>query len=219
MSEHGLQIRGSHGVLQIDSTYVNLSLESKQTIIAPGGYRENNSYMQSGKITKLPAAIGKSPLIAAIPSDWVLINDGEIYQSAGAPKSTIEIFVFSDKKTNWFKSAWGLSVKNKNGVEVYNSNMAVMKIVDVITLGFVQYWTYPIPAGKKYAFIVNGGREEYRLLSRDNMTGYNHEFMVKDSKLQINFSDVISWYADEGEYSYISSDFNLTIIVVDVTGL
>lgn len=219
MADSGLQIRGNHGVLQIDSTYVNLSLQIKQTISIPGGYLINNSYSTSGKSTSLPKTFDKLPLVAAIPTDWVRIYDGSIYQSAGAPKASVECFVFTENKTNWFQSAWGLSVKNKNGIEVYNSNMAVMKIVDVINLGFTTFWTYQIPTDKKYAFIVNGGREEYKLLSRDRMEGYWHEFVVKDGKLQIGFHSVMGWYADEGEYSYIASDFNITIIVVDVTGM
>lgn len=219
MAEYGFQLRGSHGNLQIDGRYQNMNITIKENLVCPGGYSENNSYMQKGAITSIKQPFPPTTTIVALDSDnWVRAEGRSVYQAAGAGKANVTFFGFGTNKLNWFGSGYGLSVCNETGLEVYNSNWAVMKVIGFFNLGFVKYWSFKIPHGKRYAVVVNGGRVEYNMSSYDAV-GMWHEYRRNGDTIEIRYNEnAMWWFRDDDEISFVAQNIDLSVIVIDVTG-
>ncbi|MDE9454577.1 hypothetical protein [Xenorhabdus bovienii] len=219
MSQHGFELRGSHGVLQIDGRYQNMNLTFKESLVAPGGYLYNDGYIKKGSTTSFSNLIPPTTTILAVDSDnWVKVFDDRIQQATGAEKANVTLYGFGTNKQNWFNSQYGLSVRNEVGQEVYNSNWAIMKVVDVFNLGFVKNWIYNIPAGKKYAIMMGGGRVEYGAEQFDAW-GCWHEVRRNGDQFEIRYNEeAMWWFRDADESSYIAQDLPLSILILDVTG-
>ncbi|MCU6236751.1 hypothetical protein KWH75_06670 [Morganella morganii] len=219
MAQHGFQLRGSHGILQVDGRYQNMNVTMKESIVAPGGYSVNNSYMRKGCVTTLKMPLPPTTTIMAVDSDnWVRMDDGNIEQEAGAGTANITVYGFGTDQRKWFDSKFGLSVRNEIGQEVYNSNWAVMKVVNFFNLGFIKNWRFKIPPGKKYAAVVNGGRVAYEMGGYDG-TGMWHEFRRNGDTIEIRYNeDAMWWFRDDDEFSFVAQDIDLSVIIIDVTG-
>lgn len=185
----------------------------------PGGYSENNSYMRKGAITTIKQPFPPTTTIVALDSDnWVRAEDSSVYQAAGSRKANVTFFGFGTNRLNWFGSGYGLSICNEIGLEVYNSNWAVMKVIGFFNLGFVKYWSYKIPSGKRYAVVVNGGRVEYNMSSYDAV-GMWHEYRCNGDTIEIRYNeDAMWWFRDDDEYSFVAQNIDLSVIIIDVTG-
>ncbi|KLU17161.1 MULTISPECIES: hypothetical protein [Xenorhabdus] len=217
---HGFELRRSHGILQVDGRYQNMNLTIKESVVAQGGYVENSTYRRIGVNTSFSKPVPPTTTITAVDSDNWINSAGGIKQAAGAGKANVTLYGFGTNKQNWFNSQYGLSVRNEQGQEVYNSNWAVMKVVDVFNLGFVRNWSYKIPAGKKYALMMGGGREEYQMgYYSNNAYGCWHEFRRIGDRFEIRYNEnTMWWFRDEDEISYVAQDYDLNIIILDVTG-
>lgn len=220
MANHGFQLTGSHGIFQIDGTHQNMCLADAFSMQGTGGRVYYGGDIDTGYTAKFPPIITNSNSIIAMDCDnWVGIFDDSMVQPIGAGKVNTKIYVFSDKPHNWYQSNMGLSIRNDKNVEVYNSNWATMKIVDVFHLGinYIKSWNYKIPVGKKYAFAIFGGGHEVSISHYDGKTSYYFWRRV-GNLFEINFmtySEFLS--AARNMYKFIKSP--MSIIVVDVTDI
>ncbi|WP_434523865.1 hypothetical protein [Photorhabdus asymbiotica] len=218
MAEHGFQLRGEHGFLQIDGRYQNMDLTVKKTFGAPGGYSTKDSYSERGRLTKWNEILSPSTSIIAIDSnDWVVSIDEGVYQAAGANRANVTIYGFGTDKKHWFKSTHGLSVLNDKGQEVYNSNWAALRVVDVFNLGHIKKWAYQIPPGKQYAMVMSGGRLEY-VMAQNRAIEFVYFMRKIGNRFEVEYRESMWWFRDEDENSYVAQDFPLSILILDVTG-
>ncbi|OCQ54098.1 hypothetical protein Ppb6_00648 [Photorhabdus australis subsp. thailandensis] len=218
MAEHGFQLRGKHGFLQIDGKYQNMDLTDKKTFVAPGGYSYKNSSTERGSMTRGNGAFSPSTNIIAVDSnDWVAPIGDSVYQAPGAGRANVTTYGFGTDKKHWFKSTHGLSVLNDKGQEVYNSNWAALRVVDVFNLSHVKKWAYEIPPSKQYAMVMGGGRVEY-IASQMRAYGYCYFMRKIGNRFEVEYRESLWWFRDEDEGSYVAQDFPLSILILDVTG-
>lgn len=218
---YGLQVRGEHGILQIDGLYKNMSLYKKATFSLPGGSEGSSSWGEYGKWVHYPFTAPPESLLAFIPSQYCVVNFdlGGIEQLYGSPAGQCEIFCFTGDNTHYFQSTYGVQVRNPNTLqEVFNSNWVILRIVDVFNLeGGASGWKYTIPNGKKYAIAVGGGMKKYTT-NGERMYGDSTCFKISDNTFHIDVLRESWWYRDEDEKAYTASLFGLSILIIDVTG-
>lgn len=144
----GLQVHGSHGVLQVDENYRNLCFKSKGNISGSGTVVVNNASF---------------PIVALYPTAGTAIIthvtvSGSTYTFS--IEGTTEYFVF-DVPPAFPANGVGLQVWDAAGAPAFDSNLPYMKPVDVFdhTVAAPPPSTdtdtgYRKPAGKKYAIAM-----------------------------------------------------------------
>ncbi|WP_434523868.1 hypothetical protein [Photorhabdus asymbiotica] len=218
MVNHGFQLTGDHGIFQIDGTHQNICLADVFSVQGTGGVVYDSADVDSGRITKLPLIFVNTSTIIAIDCDnWAQISADSMIQPIHAEKVNAKIYAFSDKPNNWYKSNMGLSIRNDQNIEVYNSNWAIMKIVDVFNISYVESWSYKIPAGKKYAFVVLSGNVEVSIRNHDGEV-YNHFYRRVGNLFEINFMAYSKFISYASRMHHVIKT-PISIIVIDVADL
>ena len=211
----GLQVTGSHGVLQIDETYRNLSLRAKGAV--------------SGSVSLASAT---SPLIAFTTTNTLgaLVNFASI--SAGTytwsfrqvPTAT-NYYVFDVPIASSLPAGQniGFQVFNASGLTVFDTANEYMRVIGTYTLPFPTsspYLGVTKPVGKTYAFAHydSGSWHKDNANGVTDLGGYN---VYLDSNG--NFNTVRSIAFDNRSGSPTNGlpvdDTQPKIIVIDVTGM
>ncbi|EMH5494396.1 hypothetical protein AAH235_003948 [Providencia stuartii] len=218
----GFQVKNSSNTFQIDDRYSNLFLKHKGVINLPGGSAGNPNSFESSPSISFPSINGfDSPLMCFIPNQYCCIDfeESSIKQAYRQQKGICEYYCFTKEKIKHFDATHGLQVRNPYTLEeVFNSNWAILKVVDVLNLkpdttGYV----YELPANKKCAISIGGGVDRYyRVGMKSNAKSTC--FKVVNNRLHIDILETASWYADDDEVSYVASSFNISVLIIDVTG-
>jgi hypothetical protein len=118
----GLQVIGSHGVVQIDETYANLALRAQGSLSVPG--LSGASVVVSGLEMPIICIRNTGGVHVHISSDQAVPNVTYTMRSKSA--TTVQWFVFD--KTAPAATGYGLNVYKDDGSLTYSTDWKVMRI-------------------------------------------------------------------------------------------
>ncbi|GAA0353219.1 hypothetical protein L9H26_19230 [Morganella psychrotolerans] len=220
----GAFIKGESGVFQVDGENQAINLKNVQRIKLKGGDLKAGTSGKQGYYTEFPTKAHKDTSLIAVDSPtWVRVGglssykenrNGRLSQPLWVDAGDCICYEFGGGGFDWHKSKYGMSIRNKDGIEVFNTNWEMMKILDQFFLSPVENFNYQIPPGKKVAAFMGGGLQgqwgdgafsSYSCyFMRRN--GQTIEFRYKDATIQSG-----PWEGNELLY------YPLFIIIIDVT--
>ncbi|MDR5825780.1 hypothetical protein [Caballeronia sp. LZ043] len=136
MADFGLQVFNSSGNVQIDSTFKNLGLREKGTVVSGGSPSGGTGWY----LATLTVSAGISPLIAWRSSGKCYLRYSTVSGSSityyfhcqGAGVS-VQYWIFDDLATATLSGNYGLQVFNSAGGLVFDSRTKYMRVVDTLS--------------------------------------------------------------------------------------
>jgi len=156
MADYGLQVVNDGGFVQIDSTYKNLGLLAKGSVISSGTPTQTGWYPAVFSV-----AVGATPIVAARPSSGYAVLVSTVLSGntvtytyyCDASGTTLYYWVFDDPARGINDgSNYGLLVRNAASEVVFDSRLRYMRV-----LGFFSGNEYyapapPIDSGETFSY-------------------------------------------------------------------
>lgn len=228
----GAEIRNSTNNVIVDMTYLNLSLQRKQTFS-----------LAAGQQTTVTLTNAVAPMMAIKADNYVGLQGMAVSGStftwvckAGPAAATGAFYVF-DRPHSAHSSTFGLAVYDASGVETFNSDNNYLRMVTLLSVPYSTtysysdyfYWTsgataaVTLPASN-YAVCLSQSRLIVQLINTSNYT-YRCTFDgVKTTSTGAFVSQVCTTDFVAGSSNYfpgvfaISGSGSQSVMVIDVTG-
>lgn len=178
MADYGLKVVNSAGYVQIDSTFKNLGLRVKGSVVSGGSPTASGWYQAT--IT-VPA--GSTPVLAVRPSSGYATQisattaNGYITYTyyCSAAGITLSYWVFDDPLLSGASGQYGLIVRNSGGSTVFDSRIDYMRVLGVFsgtgdTTPIESGYSLNLPSGATPAVVQSQLRYRWTAQLIDNQT-------------------------------------------------
>jgi hypothetical protein len=136
MADFGLQLFNSSGNVQIDSTYKNLGLREKGSVVSSSSAPIGSTGFYYATFTTVA---GTCPVVAFRSNGTCYLshsttsgNSTTYYFSCSAANVTVQYWIFDDLANVTLSGNYGLQVFNAAGGKVFDSRSKYMRIVDLV---------------------------------------------------------------------------------------
>ncbi|MFJ2989944.1 hypothetical protein ACIPF8_18925 [Collimonas sp. NPDC087041] len=129
MADYGLQVVGSHGVIQVDQNYFNLQFKQSGWVTTSN---VANSYVEFSVSAINPLIVLKSPDAVATIIATTRSGNTYTYRIAAATATTVYWYLF-DSSVPTPSNGYGLRVYNSAGQLTFDSGTRALKIYSLLS--------------------------------------------------------------------------------------
>jgi hypothetical protein len=229
MAEYGLEIYNENGDIIIDSENMSFTLIHAERVTYTAATLSSNFYTNPGRCaysSKLTSVIANNPeciVATKCVGSWITNNN----MTSSTVAKTAEVYVFAPSITKIAASDYGLIVNDVNGLVVFDSRAAPLRILKAVQLPPTQAtWEYQADSSLSVAIAMND-LSEHRLNSGNmwNPPHYNFSrrqiFLSNTNKVTMSVRpySVTSQSPPQPNPLYVGFNMIPCIMVIDVTGL